>query len=945
MICPHCACDLPTLPPRCPGCGRSLGGERPTRSPLVGRARALARLDEALDEARKTRSPRFLAVRGAPRSGRSRLLAEFLRRHDNAFSDVRAVRGFPVPGGRVADPFQPLGRVLHNALGLDDQEAPEAARARVEKALAALDPPSLPDAVRGVAFFLGRHLAEGDAALALEAGPDELRRRAFAVFGWLLRKLAERRPLIVALEGGDEAGPEAWELLGSLRPALEGRTVLLLVEIAPDPATERDVFDGAVEVEPLDRSAVAELMKKLADRAALPPANLLDAVVTATDGRPEAVVHVVDTLYREGILTPDGLGWGVDADAEVAFDFPLTPRQAARQRLGALDDEARAALRLGAVVGPVFWRGALVPLLRAGQGVHDALTNWIEVPDPARLSAALERCAEAGVVQPRPESALPDDVEYAFTRARERELLLDEVEDEARPRLHALVAQWLEAHRASGDLLLRPIAEHYRHAGSAKRAAFFFLRAGDEARSRFANDTAIECYEQALTLLDARDGLALMDVHHALGALHALAGRHDRAEAAFERMLATAWQLDHRAKAGAALNRLGRLLRDRCQLARADDVLERGRALFAEARDVPGVAASIDDLGQVALLRGDRARAEALFKDALTHRQRAGDPRAVALSLTNLARLWRDAGARRRAEAALEEALTLRQRLGDVAGELDTRLERVELLLRDRRAADALQEAETALEMARATGNRGRRARGLALAALAAAALDDHAAAGQRAREAVALAEQLGDVHSRVRALRAQALAELGGGEAEVALAHLTHAERLARTHGDRVELVECLLIEARLRGEQVGVDLGEAARVARAQADATEADDDADGDIAALIDDALKSAEDTVPPEVLALPDEARAALGAAAQAAIEAVDTLDALGDAARAAEVRRTLALLAEAQGDVGRGRRLRREAEALEAGDEAPLNERQGTGSLPRVGAALREREGP
>ncbi len=917
MICPHCLYDHARPPGRCWSCGRALGGET-RKIPFVGRTRELALLDEQLDEVIKTRHPRIIGVMGPPRIGRSRLLEAFRARHDNAFSDVVAARGYVVPGGRLVDPYMPFGRLLHNCFGLDESTSPEARQEKVREAIKRLDPPDPQYAAEGLGTFLGLQVVGGSATGSTPSTPDERRRRAFGAFTWYIAERARRQPLALIVEQLSSATAEGLSLLAWLRANLRDCAMLMLVEVDHDMFPAESLFqqygDLLLPVEPLGPEAVGELMMRVADRASPPPPNLLGPVYGETEGHPEAVLHAAAALTAHDFTPVGGLGWGVDADESFTLDFALTPEHAARRRLDALLPDDRECLQRAAVVGPVFWRGALIPLLRIDQGSRDSMANWVDWPDVDGLDEILQRAVDAGVVVEMPDARVDGDREYAFARPRERDILCTELPEEMLAPMHASVAQWME-YRAGdgGDVHLLQIADHYRAGGNVSRAAYYYIRAGQTARDRFANETAVEAFEQALALLDERDTLPLLDVCHALGALHAAAGRPERAEACFQKMLAHAWTLDHRAKAGAALNRLGRLLRDRCQFARAADLLVRGRDLFAAVSDAAGVAASIDDIGQVALLRGDRAEALELFEEALTFRRASGDERAVALSLTNLARWWRDAGERLQAELALDQALAIRTALEDEAGVLDTRLERAELWVRAGEVDLAMAESAASLDTARRIGNRGRTARALALSALILAERGDTDAAAERAMEAGALAEQLGDRHSRERSLRALAIARADRGENDGALAAVEQAARIARDLGDRGELALALRYAARLHAQQSGLDIS---AVAQASRDAGEDDEGvvSGGSIDDLIEDALDAAADAVPEAVLELDPSGRRALEAAVTAAGEAVEVLDALDDRGAAAEARLELADLLEARGEVVRGRRVRAEAES-------------------------------
>jgi tetratricopeptide (TPR) repeat protein len=881
----------------------------------------MAMLDEQLNSVVKNTEPRIVAVVGEGGVGKSRLMSEFRARHDHGFSDLLAVRGYPEPGGESSDRFVPFGRLLRNCFRVDEQESPEMARARVRARITELDPPSRFDAMRALGYFLGVRFPD-EVPEALEpAAPEEQRRRAFALYAWYLRQLGARQPLLVLIEGLDRASPDALDLLAYLKHHLDDCAVLILCELGrgqfeSDPAWFQRFGHGVLEVDRLDEASAGTLLQKMTDRANPPPRNLMEAVMEATGGLPGRLAQVAERLVSHGVVEPEKVGWGIDPDEPVAFDFPLTDEQAARHRLERLEPEGRALLARAAVVGRVFWRGSLVPLARLQSGVDVTPDRWIDLPDRGALDDILDRAEDLGILHLMADSGFTGEAEYAFTRVEEHAILLDSVDAADRESMHAMVAQWLEYKAQEMDAgRLMEIAAHYQSGGNEKRAAFYFIQAGDAARRSFANDAAVVAFERAVGLMDHRDGLTLMDVLHALGALHALAGRHDRAEACFERMLGLAWILDHRAKAGAALNRLGRLYRSRGLLARARVMIEHGRDLFARADDGPGVAASIDDLGQVALRSGRRDEALRLFTEALEYRRVLGDARSIALSLTNVGRLQRENGYLEAARITLNEALELRQRIGDTAGVISSRIEQSELSLRRGEIGAARAAVEEAVRLAEDIGDVGETARGRALSALIAAEEGRLEAARRYATEAGALADQLGDMETRVRALRAVAMVQLGEGHPDVALELMMRVSRLARAHTSQRELGVALRLQARLRATTCGVALDDAAAVARSLAEEAEPSASVDSSIHDLIDDALGSHE-TRPPVVTSLEKSERAALDEALEIYADALHALEEAGDDAERVEALREMATLAEATGDVPRGRLLRTRAEDLE-----------------------------
>jgi len=717
----------------------------------------------------------------------------FLLRHDHDFSEIRFVWGYPTPGQQIKDPYAPFGRLLRNLLGVDEtQPAKEAGRLLIDRLK--LLGPEAQELLGGLAAFMG----------PLGLPMPEISSRADS-FSALIRFLSlQPQPLVILLESFEEISSGGLELLAQIKEQLNHRPILILVEVEEqhhlqDPSFFRHYGHKLLPLKPLDEHAVAQLLMKLLGRVQAPPDNLLDRVMSESRGLPHAILQAAHTLEQSGLTPKGGLSWGVEPDAPLDLGFALTSEEASRRRLEVLPEADRVWLRRAAVVGPLFWLGALKVAARAELGSPAGLRAWLLPPPPD-----LQKARTLGIISLSPNSSLPDEEEYRFERESDRLFLYAGLEPGLRRRLHAVIAQWMEWRLGENPAQLIRIAQQYQQGGNSKRSAYHYIQAGIFAQRAFANEAAIDSFEKALALLEMEDSLPLLDVLHALGSLHTHLGRPRLAEACFERMLAGAWLLEHRAKAGAALNRLGRILRDEQRFERAQALLEAGRGLFEAAGDPAGVASSLDDLGQLALLQGDSVQAEELLKASLEFRIGDEDGRGCALSLSNLGRLYRAQGEKEAALEALQQSLSLRQELDDLGGESDTQRE-LALLYRKMGQQDrALKASQTALAISKRVGHVGRILQARTLLAQIALEAGDLLRAQSEAQNGLPQARALGDLRCAVQLERILSLLAV---DPELGLARLESLE----DHSDLEERAERLRAKSQLlrrRGDRLEPDL-----------------------------------------------------------------------------------------------------------------------------------------
>ncbi len=205
----------------------------------------------------------------------------------------------------------------------------------------------------------GAGILDGAAGLAAPvfespaAGPagDPVAERSFAVLHglyWLCANLAERAPLLVAVDDVHWSDAPSLEFLGYLARRVGELPVVLLLASRPgegDLLEEVAADPRAVVVRPaaLGRDAVAELVR--AETGGRPDAAFLDACRDATAGNPFLVRELVREVGERGIAPAAG-------QADLVRD--LGPKTVARRllaRLGRTSPFAVPVVRAAAVLG------------------------------------------------------------------------------------------------------------------------------------------------------------------------------------------------------------------------------------------------------------------------------------------------------------------------------------------------------------------------------------------------------------------------------------------------------------------------------------------------------------------------------------------------------------------------------------------------------------------
>lgn len=579
----------------------------PRTGPMVGRADELGALLEGL------RAPgpdgRLLVVEGEAGIGKTRLGAALAEEARAGGGTVLAVE---VPGGETSIAFGPVGELIRAGLRRPDAAAQLRAVPRDRlREVARLAP--LPDVVPAPGptaledpFGRARLLdAIADVLGALAKGPsrgllwfDDLHRAdasTFELVAYLVHRLRER-PIAVLITWRPE------ELAHGARERIVG-------------AAERDGLVTRVDLRRLDETEVAALATATLGRTV--DRGEAHVLFEHSEGLPLYVAEALAAPDRPVDQMPDGVVALIEA------------------RIDATSEIARQILSAAAVIGRSFDLGSVGAA--SGRTAEETVDG-------------LDELVRRGLVR---EAGLSDlgDLRYDFTHGRLRDVTYDRLSLARRRLLHGRVAEALER----GSVAVSPIghwsliAHHETLAGRTSKAAEAHRRAGDQARSVFANAEARAHLEAALALGHP----AVSDLHEALGEVDMLLGDYDQALAHLE----TASGLAGPERTARLDHRLATVLARQGDLVRADRYLVASLAALDPEGD-PGTRAEIlVERGAIAQRQGDHERAEALARQALGLGEGGSDPVAIARAADLLGIVARSRGDLTAAREVLERAI------------------------------------------------------------------------------------------------------------------------------------------------------------------------------------------------------------------------------------------------------------------------------------------------
>ena len=583
---------------------------RKLTTPLVGRELERNLLTGTFERSVRDASVQLITVVGEPGVGKSRLVAELFSHLEDWPDLVRWRQGRCLPYGDGIT-FWALGEIVKAEAGILETDALDTAASKID----AVIPEAHPDAP-----WLRQRLRP---LVGLEA-PPAAREENFAAWRGFLESLAESRPSVFIFEDLHWADDALLAFLEHLADYAEGVPMLLvgtarpeLFERAPTWAsTARN--SNRINLAPLSEIETASLVSNLLEQAIL-PADVQSAILQRSGGNPLYAEEFVRLLKDSNILRQQGATWTLDPAAEIFMPSGVQGLIAAR--LDTLSPDRKRLLQDAAVIGKVFWSGAV-----AQMGERDLKD----------VSDALHELSRREFTRPARASSMAGQAEYAFQHALLRDVSYAQIPRASRAERHMQAAAWIE------QIAAGRVDDH------AEILAAHFVMALEFATAASKGEHTEELQAKALQYLTMAGDRAMgIDVETA------------------ERHYARALELapgDDPQRPG-LLARHGEALRQRGRFPEAARAYERAIEGFRGQGDVRAMAVAMGRYDSVLRTLGD-ARNGAVTAEAMAALEPLGPSLELTQVLTEQAGVAWVSGESRQAIAFADRAIALAEDLG-----------------------------------------------------------------------------------------------------------------------------------------------------------------------------------------------------------------------------------------------------------------------------------------
>ncbi len=521
-------------------------------SPLVGRETDVALLKELFDQSRASTSPQLVTIVGDPGLGKSRLVAELFGHVDSQPEAVTWRQGRCLPYGDGIT-FWALGEIVKAQAGILESDGPDVVLARLDAVL-----PDVDDRT-----WLKQRLLP---LLGVEGSSEAVQDELFAAWRRFLEHVAEAGPTVLVFEDLHWADPALLSFVEHLADHAEGVPLLIVATTRPELFDKHPEFGAglrnrtAIRLSPLTQDETTRLVAGLL-RTLSVPEELRNPLVDRAGGNPLFAEEYVRLLQDQDLI--ERTHGQVRLRPGVELPLPSSVHAVLAARLDTLPPARKALLADAAVMGKVFWAGAVAALSGAAE---------------AEVVKVMDELSRKQLIRPVRSSSMAGQAEYTFWHVLTRDVAYAQLPRTWRVARHVAAADWIEDRAGDRVEDFADVLAH--HSGTALELA---IATGDDrmaeqlrpATGRFL----LMAGERALHLDASQGRMHLERAVHLLPEGDPLRGR--------------------------ALASYGKAAFYTFHLGQVREALEQAVDLLLEAGDVPAAVDALFELGKFLRRRGD----------------------------------------------------------------------------------------------------------------------------------------------------------------------------------------------------------------------------------------------------------------------------------------------------------------------------------------------------
>ena len=459
------------------------------KADLIGRKAELTQLMEAVENLRNGRGKIF-SICGDAGTGKSRLVEEFKRSLD--LERIQWLEGHAYAYSQNI-PYFPFIDLLSRALRIEEGEAPEKIRNKVESGIERL-------VGKNVALvpYVG-NLYSLSYPEVEDVSPEFWKSRLQEATRTILSALAKKAPTVFFLEDLHWADPSFVELLrNALREIREPAIVLCVYRPTFSLFTSHQLSGmrgiyREIRLEDLSLSEAEDMLESLLKTESI-PSDLKQFVQDKAEGNPFYLEELINFLIESDTLVRENGNWKIRRTIAES-DISPTIHGLISGRLDRLEKETKRILQEASVIGRAF--------------LYDILKRITEVNDDVdRGLSTLERL---DFIRTR---SLQPEIEYMFKHPLTQEVVYNGLLRKERQEIHEQIALVME-HLFQDRLreFYETLAFHFKRGRSVHKAIDYLIKSGEKSLKRYSVEEAHQYYKEAFEVISGKpEGLRETEV-------------------------------------------------------------------------------------------------------------------------------------------------------------------------------------------------------------------------------------------------------------------------------------------------------------------------------------------------------------------------------------------------------------------------------------------------
>ena len=463
------------------------GMNRQIFSEMVGREEDLSTLELQVMKAIKGEGS-IVNVIGEAGIGKSRLIAEL--RNSSVMKRVTLLEGRAISIGRNLS-FHPIINLLKHWAKINDKDTSVSALSKLETAIRSVCPEDTNEVFPFVATLMGMKLSGRHAERVNGIEGEALEKLIFKNMRDLLIKTTELTPLVVVIEDLHWADTSSIELIESMFRLAETQRIVFINVFRPNHPETGDriietikeklpIYYVEIRLQPLNEQMGEMLIHNMLNIKGLQQA-VVDQIIQRAGGNPFFIEEVVRSFIDMGAVVKANGEFKVTDKIEKMV-IPHTINDVLMARIDRLDENTRDLVKVASVIGRSFFYRILTQVARPVDGIDNRL-SYLKQIELIREQQRME------------------ELEYLFKHALAQEAAYESILHQKRKELHLQVAQSIEKvfderlHEFYGMLSL-----HYIKGEDDEKAAYYLIKAGEEAMKASASNEALNYYQEGLNL-------------------------------------------------------------------------------------------------------------------------------------------------------------------------------------------------------------------------------------------------------------------------------------------------------------------------------------------------------------------------------------------------------------------------------------------------------------